>query len=146
MPRSLRSVLLLVAVIALVFTALALVSPSRASVLAEVDKATQTMRVTAGDTVYVWPVSTAGRGAVTPTGTFRPYWLSKHHRSRKYRWAPMPNAVFYEGDYAIHGTLDEHLIGKPASRGCVRLKVAHSKIFYDLVERYGKHNVRIVIA
>jgi lipoprotein-anchoring transpeptidase ErfK/SrfK len=115
-------------------------------VVVEVDKATQTMRVTVdGELRYVWLVSTTKQGAVTPTGTFAPQWLSKHHRSSKYKWAPMPNAVFYSGDYAIHGTLEENVIGRPASRGCVRLTVAHSSIFYELVRQYGIAHVRIII-
>ena len=109
-------------------------SAASASIIVRVHVASQTMHVAIdGVHVHTWPVSTAGRGAVTPRGTFRPQWLSPHHRSRKYRWAPMPNAVFYSGNYAIHGTRDEHLIGSPASRGCVRLTVANSRTLFELV-------------
>jgi len=109
-------------------------SAASAGITVRVNVASQTMRVVVdGEHVHTWLVSTAGRGAVTPRGVFRPQWLSPHHRSRKYRWAPMPNAVFYSGHYAIHGTRDEHLIGSPASRGCVRLTVANSRTLFELV-------------
>lgn len=142
-----RRLLLLLAILALVFAVLAMISPSQAGISIHVRIETQTMTVSLdGTQLYEWPVSTAKRGAVTPRGTYTAQWLSRHHRSRKYGWAPMPNAVFYSGNYAIHGTMDEHLIGRPASRGCVRLSVGNSKILFELVERHGAAKTTIVIS
>ena len=139
-------ILLFLLILALVLAVHAFVTPTRAGVTAHVDVPSQTMRVVVDDdVVYEWPVSTAGRGALTPGGVFTPYWLSPTHRSKKYRGAPMPHAVFYSGDYAIHGTKDEHLLGRPASRGCVRLSREHARIFFMLVQSHGKQNTTIVI-
>ena len=38
----------------------------------------------------------------------------------------MPYAVFYNGDYAIHGTNDLGRLGRPASAGCIRLHPRHA--------------------
>lgn len=92
-----------------------------------------------------WAVSTGRRGYRTPRGWFRPTWLSKHHRSRKYNNAPMPNAIFFYGGYAIHGTNAVSRLGRPASHGCIRLAPANAEILFRLVRRHGKRNVRIKI-
>jgi hypothetical protein len=47
-----------------------------------------------GTLVHEWSVSTARPGKITPTGTWRPQTLSRHHRSRRYNNAPMPFAIF----------------------------------------------------
>ena len=76
-----------------------------ARIVAKVDLSSQTMTVTQNGVVkYRWKVSTGRKGYYTPTGTYSPKWLSKHHRSRKYNNAPMPYAVFFRGGYAVHGT------------------------------------------
>ena len=51
---------------------------------------------------YTWAVSTGVDG--TPSGTFRPQSLSRNHRSSLYGNAPMPYSIFYNGNFAIHGT------------------------------------------
>jgi uncharacterized protein (DUF58 family) len=59
--------------------------PSRASVLVEIEKSTQTMYVTVnGVTRHQWLVST-GRGRFgTPNGAFRPQRLERRWYSRRY--------------------------------------------------------------
>ncbi len=142
-----RKALIFLIALGLILAFLAIVTPSHARVVAHVHVPSQTMRVMVdGETVHEWRVSTAGRGAYTPSGMFTPYWLSPKHRSKKYRGAPMPHAVFYSGDYAVHGTYDERLIGRPASRGCVRLTREHAKMFFQLVQAHGKANVIIVVS
>ena len=118
-----------------------------ASVLAKINLSSQKMEVFVdGQRRHVWSVSTARRGYSTPTGQFRPYWLNKDHRSTKYDDAPMPYAVFFRGDYAIHGTTATHALGRPASHGCVRLHPSNAATLYRLVAERGKEQTRIVIA
>ncbi|MDP3525055.1 MAG: L,D-transpeptidase [Hoeflea sp.] len=122
------------------------VSSLAAKLVAKVDLSTQTMVVSQNGVVkYKWAVSTGRKGYSTPTGTYSAKWLSRHHRSRKYNNAPMPYAVFYNGGYAVHGTYETKRLGRPASRGCVRLSPEHAATFFSLVQKHGNSNTRIVI-
>ena len=94
---------------------------------------------------YVWKVSTGKTGFETPTGAWKPTWLSIDHKSKTYDNAPMPFAVFFTGGYAIHATDAVARLGKPASHGCVRLSRDNAALFFELVETYGKWNTKIVI-
>lgn len=136
-------VVLLVLVMTLPVSA---VAGKAATLTARVDISKQTMVVTHhGRVKYVWKVST-GRGRYyTPTGTYSPKWLSRHHRSRKYNNAPMPHAIFFRGGYAVHGTYDLKRLGSPASHGCIRLHPNNAATLFSLVEREGFKNTRIVI-
>ncbi|MES2915173.1 MAG: L,D-transpeptidase [Pseudomonadota bacterium] len=98
-----------------------------------------------GRLLYAWPVSTAKAGKVTPAGTYSPEFLSKNHRSSLYNNAPMPFAIFYDGNYAIHGTDQVKRLGKPASNGCVRLDPKNAEILFDMVKAEGMENTRVVI-
>lgn len=120
-------------------------APALASTLtAVVDVSEQRMRVYEGDRLlHDWPVSTARKGKVTPRGNYSPQWLSKNHKSSRYNNAPMPNAIFYSGHYAIHGTYDTGKLGRPASSGCVRLSIENSARLFDHVRRNGKSSLRI---
>ena len=42
-----------------------------------------------GEKIDVWKISAGKRKGWTNTGTFRPYFLSRHHRSSLFRGAPM---------------------------------------------------------
>ena len=119
---------------------------SAASVVARVDISTQTMTVSQnGQVKYRWRVSTARAGKVTPTGSWSAKWLSKNHRSSRYRGAPMPYAIFYSGNFAVHGTNQVSKLGRPASAGCVRLDTANAAKLFALTQRVGLKNVRIVV-
>nr|MBX2806551.1 L,D-transpeptidase [Hyphomicrobiales bacterium] len=93
----------------------------------------------------VWPVSTGRRGYTTPTGSFRPYSLRRHHRSRKYYNSPMPYSIFYRGGYAIHGTNAVSRLGRTASHGCIRLHKRNARELFDMVKYYGKRSTRIIV-
>lgn len=122
------------------------VSASAASVVAQVDISTQTMTVTHHGVVkYRWKVSTARAGKVTPRGTWSAKFLSKNHRSSRYNNAPMPYSIFYNGNYAVHGTHQVNRLGRPASAGCVRLDPANAAVLFSLAQREGLSNVRIVV-
>jgi lipoprotein-anchoring transpeptidase ErfK/SrfK len=115
-------------------------------VVAHVSIASQEMKVYhEGRLLFTWPVSTAKAGKITPAGTYEPEFLSRHHRSRRYNNAPMPFAIFYDGNYAIHGTDQVKRLGKPASHGCVRLHPDNAKILFEMVKAEGMENTRVVI-
>lgn len=99
-----------------------------------------------GRKIHEWPVSTARPGKITPIGTWTgAQWLSKNHRSSRYNNAPMPYAIFYNGNYAIHGTDQVKRLGRPASAGCVRLHTEHARILFNMVRYEGKQNFRVVV-
>jgi hypothetical protein len=123
------------------------VSPASAEVLVQIDKSTQTMTVSEdGARLYNWPVSTGIARYDTPSGSFKPFRMERHHFSREWDDAPMPNSIFFTTKgHAIHGTAHTS-IGRPASHGCVRLSVANSRILFDLVKREGMANTRVVLS
>ncbi|WP_269931277.1 L,D-transpeptidase [Aminobacter sp. HY435] len=98
-----------------------------------------------GRTAFVWKVSTAGRGYVTPKGSFKPTRMHEMWYSRKYDNAPMPHSVFFNGGYAVHATNQISRLGRPASHGCVRLHPDNAADFYQLVETFGPSNTSIQI-
>lgn len=109
-----------VAGFAVVMVLLSSAGNARADVVVRVDKSSQRMSVIVnGEHRYTWAVSTGIYG--TPSGTFRPQSLARYHRSTLYNNAPMPYSIFYDGNFAIHGTTHVSQLGGPASRGCIRL-------------------------
>ena len=125
---------------------LAPASAGAAQVVARVDLSSQQMTVYVdGRPRYDWNVSTARRGYRTPVGSYRPTRMHKMWYSRKYDLAPMPNAVFFHGGYAIHGTPHVRSLGRPASHGCIRLAPAHARTLYQLISQRGMKNARVVI-
>ena len=98
-----------------------------------------------GKFLIEWEISSARAGKVTPKGTWTAKWLSKNHKSSIYDGAAMPHSVFFNGDYAIHGTRQIDQLGEPASAGCVRLHPENAKIFFDLAMQYGVENTLIKI-
>lgn len=106
----------------------------------------QRMTVTEnGATRYTWAISSGAYGYPTPTGTFRPSWMSKMWYSRQYDNAPMPHSIFFKGGAAIHATSSIHLLGTPASHGCVRLAPGNAARLYGMVGRHGKERTKIVV-
>lgn len=115
-------------------------------IVAHVSITSQIMKVYhEGRLLFTWPVSTAKAGKITPAGTYSPEFLSRHHRSKRYNNAPMPFAIFYDGNYAIHGTDQIKRLGNPASNGCVRLHPDNAKILFEMVKAEGMENMRVVI-
>jgi lipoprotein-anchoring transpeptidase ErfK/SrfK len=119
---------------------------SAATITANISISTQTMTVMhRGTVIGRWPVSTARRGKVTPTGSWSAKWLSRYHKSSRYNNAPMPYSIFYNGNYAVHGTYQTKKLGRPASSGCVRLAPDHAAKLFSLVKAEGLENTRIII-
>ena len=132
----------LVALFALLFS-----MPALAGVVAHIDISSQTMQVSVdGRPLYVWPVSTARFGYVTPTGSYHPIRLERIWHSAIYNNAPMPYAVFFRGGYAIHGTYEVGHLGSPASHGCVRLNTWDAATLFSLVEQHGYGSTSIIIS
>ena len=117
-----------------------------ANLIAQISLSSQTMVVTQNGAVkYRWRVSTGRKGFGTPTGSWSAKWVSRNHRSRKYNNAPMPFAVFFKGGYAVHATYETKRLGRPASHGCVRLHPDNAATFFQMANRNGLSNTRIVI-
>lgn len=134
--------------LALAVFSLTLFAPvsAQAQVVARIDRSTQTMRVWVdGQYQYEWAVSTGRRGYGTPAGSYRAQRLAKRYFSQKYDNAPMHNAVFFHGGYAIHGTSYVSQLGTPASHGCVRLHPSNAEEFFELVRAHGPGRTRISI-
>jgi lipoprotein-anchoring transpeptidase ErfK/SrfK len=111
-----------------------------------IDLTRQVMTVSEhGALKYTWKVSSARYGYRTPTGTFRPTWMSKMWYSRQYDYAPMPHAVFFHKGVAIHATYATGMLGRPASHGCVRLAPKNAAVLYRLVSEHGKARTEIVV-
>jgi lipoprotein-anchoring transpeptidase ErfK/SrfK len=117
---------------------------ARADVVVRIDKSSQRMAVIVnGEHRYTWPVSTGVYG--TPSGSFRPQALRRYHRSTLHNNAPMPYSIFYDGNFAIHGTTHVRQLGGRASKGCVRLHPSHAAVLFSLVQTVGSGNTRISI-
>jgi len=124
--------------LAAAFALLAAAGPGAAQVRVDVDLGAQVMRVAADSGVsYEWPISSGSLGRATPRGEFRPYALYPMVYSWKYGNEPMPHSIFFHGQYAIHGTLETDLLGRPASHGCIRLSPRAAATLYQLVSREG---------
>jgi lipoprotein-anchoring transpeptidase ErfK/SrfK len=98
-----------------------------------------------GKTVGTWPISSGREGFRSPTGTFRPMWMSKKWYSRKYDNAPMPHAIFFSGGVALHATQATGMLGRPASHGCIRQSPANAATLYKLVTKHGNASTKISV-
>jgi lipoprotein-anchoring transpeptidase ErfK/SrfK len=119
---------------------------SKADVLVQISRATQTMQVAVdGVPRYSWRVSTGRRGLATPSGTFHPRSLARRWFSRKYHNSPMPHSIFFHGGIAIHGTYETAWLGRAVSHGCVRLLPSNAAALFELVQRQGMSATTIVV-
>ena len=131
--------------LAAVFLSLAGVATAQAGVDVRVDIAAQRIQVTTTDgEAYNWAISSGRKGFRSPNGVYRPTRLEKNWYSRKYGGA-MPNAVFFRGGYAIHGTTAVGALGRPASHGCIRLHPANAAKLFALVKKHGAGQTRIAL-
>jgi hypothetical protein len=131
--------------LAALFISLAGAAGAQAGVDVRVDIAAQRIQVTTTDGErYNWAISSGRKGYRTPNGVYRPTRLEKNWYSRKYGGA-MPNAVFFRGGYAIHGTTAVGALGRPASHGCIRLHPANAAKLFALVKKHGAGQTRIAL-
>lgn len=123
-----------------------IVSRASAELLVLVDVSDQTMIVShEGKHLVTWSVSTGLPGKLTPTGAFQPIRMHEKWLSRKYDGVAMPSSIFFHNGYAIHGTLETRSLGRPASRGCVRLHPENAKLLFELVKKEGMSRTVIII-
>ncbi|MEM6849432.1 MAG: L,D-transpeptidase [Pseudomonadota bacterium] len=119
---------------------------SAKALVAEIDLSDQRLTVVyKGEALATWKISTGRAGFRTPTGTFRPQRMYRDYFSRQYDGAPMPNAVFYDRGYAIHGSYEVSSLGRPASHGCVRLAPGNAEKLFDMILAVGAENVAISV-
>ena len=134
--------MILAALVAVLFVPAA----QAATVVARVDKSSQTMTVYHyGKVIGQWPVSTARAGKVTPSGTWTAKSMKRYHRSSRYNNAPMPYSIFYSGHFAIHGTNQLKRLGRPASAGCIRLHPGNAAKLFSLVQSEGLGNMKVIV-
>jgi lipoprotein-anchoring transpeptidase ErfK/SrfK len=120
--------------------------PPEPTLLININLSTQRMVVTEdGRPRYTWAISSGAYGYPTPVGTFQPSWMSKMWYSKQYDNAPMPHSIFFHRGAAIHATNSIHLLGTPASHGCVRLSPSNAAKLYAMVGRHGKDRTEIKV-
>lgn len=118
--------------------------PKPITLVAKIDLTHQQMTVSQnGRITHSWPISSGTRDFPSPTGTFKAQWVSKIWYSRKYDDAPMPHAVFFHEGAAVHATTAMHMLGQPASHGCIRLAPKNAEIFYNLVIQHSRASTEI---
>ncbi|MFT4096688.1 MAG: L,D-transpeptidase [Rhodoblastus sp.] len=125
------------AILALFGACFVMTAAAEAKVQIHIDLSSQRMTVNSSSGSYVWPVSTARSGYVTPRGSYRPTSLQRMHYSRKYHMSPMPHSIFFRGGYAIHGTYATGALGSPASHGCIRLAPGNAAALFAMVQQEG---------
>lgn len=122
-------------------------APTPITLRLDVDLASQRLTITErGAVKSVWAISSGRAGTPTKTGTFRPQWASRMWYSRQYDMAPMPHAVFFNGGIAFHATQATHLLGRPASHGCVRLAPQNARALFAMIHAHGYAHTEIVVA
>ncbi len=126
--------------------ALAAAGPAAgAEIVISIDKAAQSMVVLVdGAERHRYVVST-GTGGGPHNGTYRAGRMERKWFSRKYGMAPMPYSIFFDGNYAIHGTTKVSQLGRRASKGCVRLHPRDAAALFALVAA-NKSETSIVVA
>jgi lipoprotein-anchoring transpeptidase ErfK/SrfK len=83
--------------------------------------------------VRAFMVSTGKRRTPTPTGTYaiQSKFRATRMRGEGYNIPNVPYAMFYSGNYAIHGADWHNSFGTPVSHGCVNMRVSSAAWLYD---------------
>lgn len=79
--------------------------------------------------VYAIAVSTGKKSTPTPVGMFKiqSKFASTRMQGRDYDVPNVPYAMFYQGNYGIHGAYWHRRFGTPISHGCVNVAPNHAK-------------------
>ncbi|MDZ8023686.1 MAG: L,D-transpeptidase [Nostoc sp. SerVER01] len=79
--------------------------------------------------VYGSAISSGKKSTPTLVGTFniQSKFKSTRMRGRDYDVPNVPHAMFYQGNYGIHGAYWHKRFGTPVSHGCVNLAPKHAK-------------------
>jgi lipoprotein-anchoring transpeptidase ErfK/SrfK len=100
----------------------------------QVDLSEQRLTAWEGKTpVYAVRVSSGKKASPTLTGVFNIRTKLKQTRMRGegYDMPNVPSAMFYDGNYGIHGAYWHKRFGTPVSRGCVNVAPNHAKWLFD---------------
>ncbi|MBW4676307.1 MAG: L,D-transpeptidase [Desmonostoc geniculatum HA4340-LM1] len=83
--------------------------------------------------VYGSSISSGKKSTPTLVGTFKIQSKLKttRMRGRGYDVANVPHAMFYQGNYGIHGAYWHKKFGTPVSHGCVNLAPKHAKWLFQ---------------
>ncbi|BCL37137.1 L,D-transpeptidase [Nostoc sp. MS1] len=83
--------------------------------------------------VYAVAISSGKESTPTHIGTFKiqSKYRSTRMRGRGYDMPNVPYAMFYSGNYGIHGAYWHKKFGTPVSRGCVNLAPNHAKWLFS---------------
>jgi lipoprotein-anchoring transpeptidase ErfK/SrfK len=83
--------------------------------------------------VYGARISSGKKSTPTRVGTFKiqSKLKSTRMRGRNYDVPNVPYAMFYEGNYGIHGAYWHKRFGTPVSHGCVNLAPKHAQWLFN---------------
>ncbi|MBF2063814.1 MAG: L,D-transpeptidase [Calothrix sp. C42_A2020_038] len=100
----------------------------------QVDLSQQRLVAWQGTTaIHGMRVSTGKKSTPTLTGIFNIQ--TKHRiarmRGEDYDIKDVPNVMYYDGGYGIHGAYWHNSFGTPVSRGCVNLRPSQARILYS---------------
>ncbi len=95
--------------------------------------------------VYAWDGNELKGSFLVSTGThLYPTVIGQYHVYAMFPYTDMdgadfylpdvPSAMFYDGDYSIHGTYWHHNFGTPMSHGCVNMSVEDAEWLYNFSE------------
>lgn len=119
----------------------------------EIDLSDQRLTAHHGDTIFLESLISSGLTNKTPPGEYRIWYKIQSTKmsggirgTRSYYYLPnVPFAMFFHGDYGIHGTYWHSNFGRPMSHGCVNAptSVAEQLFFWtDPVLPPGSKTVR----
>jgi lipoprotein-anchoring transpeptidase ErfK/SrfK len=83
------------------------------------------------------PGSPFRKSMATRKGVYRMYALYKRYPmwGRDWYCLDVPYAMFFHGEFAIHGAYWHNDFGKPVSHGCVNMMPDDAKLVYELVKK-----------
>ncbi|HLO83913.1 MAG TPA: L,D-transpeptidase [Nostocaceae cyanobacterium] len=100
----------------------------------QVDLSAQNLTAWEGNKpVYAVKISSGKKSTPTLTGSFKIQSKLKttRMRGRGYDVPNVPHAMFYDGNYGIHGAYWHKSFGTPVSHGCVNLAPDHAKWLFN---------------
>ncbi|MEA5628367.1 L,D-transpeptidase [Nostoc sp. UHCC 0251] len=100
----------------------------------QIDLSKQRLIAWEGDrVVYGSAISSGKKSTPTLIGTFniQSKFKTTRMRGRGYDVPNVPHAMFYQGNYGIHGAYWHKRFGTPVSHGCVNLAPKHAKWLFE---------------
>jgi lipoprotein-anchoring transpeptidase ErfK/SrfK len=100
----------------------------------QIDLSKQRLIAWQGDrVVYGAKISSGKKSTPTRIGTFKiqSKFKSTRMRGETYDVPNVPYAMFYQGNYGIHGAYWHKRFGTPVSHGCVNLAPQHAKWLFN---------------